>query len=407
MDKKTMKRIYFSALVCLVLFGAVLPSAWANHRTGKIIAPELIVAGDFNQDGHMDLAVNCTGFEVEAILFGDGQGVFTLGGHFPTDTLPKGLQVGDVNRDGHLDLVTCNNWGYDETILLGDGLGAFHSASPPTEIDGDGEPVRLLLRDFNNDGLLDMVINAPDEFIVISYLGDGNGNFPGPPAEVEDVPHPAAGMDAGDFNSDGNLDVAVSGPSTPGSGVDDQVSIMLGDGAGGFSVSAFSLNDKPASVKVGDLNNDGILDLVVAGAPPKNTTGNFIATYLGDGTGSFALKQNTNLGDGNLKGEIAIGDFNEDGKLDVAFPQTGSQIQHEPSTTVLIFFGDGTGNLAAGPVLTVGQEPHTAIATDVNNDGHLDLAVTNRTDGTVTVLLGDGHGNFTVSSTTSVLSPVE
>ena len=158
-----MKKIQFSVLACLVLSAAFLPSAWANHRTGSIIAPELIVAGDFNQDGNMDLAVNCTGFDVVAILFGDGQGGFTLGGHFPVDTLTKGLQVGDVNRDGHLDLVNCAKWGYNEFVLLGDGLGAFHGAAPPNEIDGDGEPARLLLRDFNNDGRLDIAVNAPDD----------------------------------------------------------------------------------------------------------------------------------------------------------------------------------------------------------------------------------------------------
>jgi hypothetical protein len=159
-------------------------------------------------------------------------------------------------------------------------------------------------------------------------------------------------------------------------------------------------------VKIADLDNDGNLDLVVAGALPLNTTGNFISTYLGNGKGVFALKQTINLGQGNLKGDIAIGDFNEDGFLDVAFPQTGDGIQHAHSTHLLTFFGDGTGNLVSGPTLTVGQEPHTVIAVDVNKDGHLDLAVTNRTDGTVTVLLGDGRGSFTVSSTTSVLSPI-
>src|SRR5436190_24261580 len=143
-----MKKIQFKALACFILSAAFLPSASANHRTGTIIAPELIVADDFNQDGNMDLAVNCTGFDVVAILFGDGQGGFTLGGHFPVDTLTKGLQVGDVNTDGHLDLVNAADWGYDEIVLLGDGLGSFHVGSPPSEIDGDGGPERLLLRDF-------------------------------------------------------------------------------------------------------------------------------------------------------------------------------------------------------------------------------------------------------------------
>src|SRR2546429_242489 len=297
-----MKKIQFSALACLILSAAFVPSAFANHRTGSIIAPELLVAGDFNQDGNIDLAVNCAGFDVVAILIGDGQGGFTLGGHFPVDTLTKGLQAGDLNGDGNLDMVVTSRFEPEET-------GA--------------------------------------------------------------------------------------------------VAILLGDGAGAFTISTFSVNDRPASNMIGDLNNDGIPDIVVAGALPGNTTGNFISTYLGNGKGQFTLKQNIALGQGNLKGDIALGDFNEDGNLDVAFPKAGSQIPHDHSTSVLLFFGDGTGNLVTGPVLTVGQEPHTVTAADVNHDGHLDLAVTNRTDGTVTALLGDGNGNFTVSSTTSVLSPIE
>src|SRR5437879_12543739 len=106
------------------------------------------VASYFNHAGNMDLAVNCTGFDFVAILLGDGQGGFTLAGHFPVDTLTKGLDVGDVNRDGNLDLVSATNWGYDEIILLGDDVGSFHFHTPPCEIDGDGELVCVLFSTF-------------------------------------------------------------------------------------------------------------------------------------------------------------------------------------------------------------------------------------------------------------------
>src|SRR5437899_10697684 len=99
-----MKKVQFSALACLILSAAFLPSAFANHRTGSIIAPELLVAGDFNGDRNLDLAVNCTGFDVVAILLGDGQGALSLARHVPVDTLVKWLDVGDINTEGKLDL---------------------------------------------------------------------------------------------------------------------------------------------------------------------------------------------------------------------------------------------------------------------------------------------------------------
>ena len=74
------------------------------------------------------------------------------------------------------------------------------------------------------------------------------------------------------------------------------------------------------------------------------------------------------------------------------------------SHIVLIYFGDGAGNLTAGPIIDVGNEPHSVITPDFNKDGHLDMAVSNRTDGTVSILLGDGTGNFVPSATISVLS---
>ena len=230
-----------------------------------------------------------------------------------------------------------------------------------------------------------------------------NGGFSNAATEFDDLPN-KQGLAAGDFNRDNNLDIAIvtlNGKPPNNS----HVTILLGDGTGGFRTGAeFGVNNLPSSVAAGDLNKDGILDLVVAGALPENTTGTFISTYLGDGTGKFGLKNTIALGQGSLKGEIALGDFNEDGILDVAYPQTSVRTNH--GTKVLIFFGDATGSLLAGPILAVGRQPHTVVSADFNKDGHLDLAVSNSTDGTISILLGDGTGNFTMSSTTSVVSPI-
>jgi hypothetical protein len=394
-----------SALGCLLFCAAFLPSAFANHRTGSFALPEVIAVGDFNNDSNLDLAVDVTGFDVVAIFLGDGKGGFTLQGHYRLDTLPKGLAAADINKDGNSDLVSCTAWGYTMQLLLADGIGGFSSA---LMLKGDGEPTRLVLQDFNKDGNLDIAVNSPDEAKLIIYFGDGKGNFAIPPTEVSGFAK-TGDLDAGDFNNDTNLDIVLLNRSSLTSNA--HAAVLLGNGQGNFTQSAsVSVPSAPASVKVADLNGDGKLDFVVAGAEPHNTTGNFIATYLGDGAGHFTQQQNISLGAGNLKGDIAIGDFNGDHIPDVAYPVTGTQTGTH-STTVLIYFGhdDGTGHgdgtLVAGPSVTVGQEPHTVVTADFNNDGNLDLAVTNRTAGTMSICLGDGTGHFTCGTPLSVIFP--
>jgi hypothetical protein len=387
----------FLVLACLVVSVTFLRPAFGNHRTGTFALPELLAAGDFNRDGNLDLAVNLTGFDNITILIGDGSGGFALKGHIASDTLTKGIGVADVDGDGRLDLVGCTAWGYDVLVHLGDGLGGFGHRDQV--YNGDGEPTRLILRDFNNDAKPDIAVNAPDEGLILIYLNNGKGGFDVQAKELKGLPR-SVSLASGDFNNDGNLDIvtAIIPPLKTGSAL-----VLLGDGQGGFAQSAsVTVNDLPTSVAAGDLNNDGNLDFIVAGAEPGSKAGNFFISFLGDGTGNFTQKQTTALGKGLLQGEISLGDFNEDGKLDMAYPFTGNRDPDDQSHIVLIYFGDGDGNLTAGPVIEVGNEPHTVITPDFNKDGHLDMAVSNRTDGTVSILLGDGTGNFVTSSTIPV-----
>ena len=366
----------------------------ANHRTGDLPLPELIVAGDFNQDGNLDLAVNVAGFDNVAIFEGDGQAGFTLREHVETDTLPKGLATGDLNGDRHLDLVSINEWGYDIRINLGDGLGSFMGAG---ELNGDGEPIRIALGDVNNDGNLDLIANGPSEGIMVIYLGDGHGGFSNSALELEDLDNDFS-FAVGDLNKDGKLDlVVVTFLADAGTAV-----VFLGDGTGGFNiVTEFPVTKNAASTLLADLNHDGNVDIIIGGAGPDNEEGLFLSSYLGDGTGHFTTGQVTPLGDGTLEGGMALADFNEDGNLDVAFPITFPK-DEEHAKTVLMFFGDGAGGFTEGQSIIVGLSPHTALAEDFNGDGHLDLAITNRTDATLSILLGDGTGTFTTYATLPV-----
>jgi FG-GAP-like repeat len=377
--------LVMTGMVVFTLAGA----AYANHRTGDLPLPELLVAADLNEDGKLDLAVNVAGFDNVAILTGDGQANFTLTEHVETDTLPKGLAVADVNGDHHLDLVSINEWGYDIRINLGDGRGGFIGAG---ELNGDGEPNRIAVADVNNDGNLDLIANAPTEGKILIYFGQGHGSFSTSALELEDLSGDKS-FAVGDLNRDGNADLVVIKSDSSAKAV-----VFLGDGAGNFTkANEFAVQAVSPVVVLIDLNHDGNLDILIGGAGAETHTGMFLSSYLGDGTGNFITGQINDLGPGVMEGAMGLADFNEDGNLDVAFPVVFNQ---EPvSTSVLMFLGDGQGGFTAGQTITAGLAPHSAAAADFNGDGHVDLAVTNRDDGTVSILLGAGDGTFASHAT--------
>jgi FG-GAP-like repeat len=376
----------FRLLVITGTVGLALAGrAFANHRTGDLPLPELIVATDLNEDGKLDLAVNVAGFDNVAVLNGDGRANFTLKEQVETDTLPKGLAVGDVNGDHHLDLVSINEWGYDIRINLGDGRGGFIGAG---ELNGDGEPTRIAVADVNNDGNLDLIANAPDEGKMLIYFGQGHGSFSNSALELEDLPRDYT-FAVGDLNRDGNADLVVTKSEAGAKAV-----VFLGDGVGNFTKANEFAIESVAPVVLVDLNRDGNLDILIGGAGSENESGMFLSSYLGDGTGNFTTGQINDLGPGVMEGLMGLADFNEDGNVDVAFPVVFSQDPENPSTSVLTFLGDGNGGFTAGQTITSGVGPHSAAAADFNGDGHVDLAVTNRDDGTILILLGAGDGTF-------------
>jgi hypothetical protein len=383
------------SLVGCALCATFTRTAWANHRSGDFALPEIMTAGDFNQDGNLDLAVNLSGLDNFTVLNGDGQGGFTLKRHIATDTLPKSVVSGDVNGDGKLDVVAITEWGYNIKVFLGDGLGGFQLSSV---LNGDGEPNRLRLADLDKDGNLDILADGPAEGVILIYFGRGGGAFSNSPLELEGYMNDV-NLKTGDFNKDSNVDIAIvyfENKFADGT----HLQIFLGDGARNFTVGQnVVINSQANNIEVNDLNKDGNLDLVLAGAGSENEAGVFISSYLGDGAGNFTLQQAIDLGTGAIRGEISLGDFNEDGNIDVAYPLTSKQIPHDQSTDLLIYLGDGTGNFTKGQTVTVGQEPGSTWTADFNKDGHKDIACSNRTDGTLSVLLGNGDGTFVTHAT--------
>ncbi|MEG4083486.1 DUF4347 domain-containing protein [Microcoleus sp. POL10_C6] len=297
---------------------------------------------------------------------------------------PVDMGTGDLNGDGFLDLAVVNQGSKNISILLGTGTtGSFGTAT--TLFDpGNENPFGVAVRDFNGDGKLDLAVasnpGGADPGYVSIRLGTGTGSFGNPTNFALNMHH--SSIAAGDFNGDGKLDLATA----PRFGNNDsRISILFGDGTGSFGPPVPLNTNKPKfTVATADFNGDGKLDLVTS----NNEVTDNISVFLGDGNGSF--NSPVNLSAGNLVGRqnhfVVTGDFNGDGKLDLA-------ASNDISENVSVFLGDGTGNFGNATNFAVASRVFSLVAGDLNGDGKLDLAMP--TGGNkVSVLLGDGTGNF-------------
>ncbi len=194
---------------------------------------------------------------------------------------------------------------------------------------------------------------------------------------------------AGDFNKDGNLDLVST---STGSHVGDVLTINLGNGDGSFrgpTNFAFPTGSNASTVAVGDFNNDGKLDAAVL----ARTSPGFIAVYLGDGTGSFSTSATFAIGNtnGDVYQGLAAADINSDGKLDLVATNGNDN-------TVSVLLGNGDGTFQTQKTFTTasgsaGQNPNGIVVADVNKDGKPDLVVSCKNGG-ISVLLGNGDGTF-------------
>jgi len=199
----------------------------------------------------------------------------------------------------------------------------------------------------------------------------------------------------GDFNGDGKLDLAVAnvcGSDPTCNSLSGTVSILLGDSKGNFTLaSTLATGGWPTAVAVGDFNGDGKLDLAVSNCTILHCNGapSEVSIFLGDGTGNFTLASSPPTG--NWPVAVAVGDFNGDGNLDLAVANGGAG-----SASILL--GDGTGTFTLASTPYVGADPWSLAVGDFSGDGVLDLAVVDLGTNNVVIMLGDGTGNFTLAS---------
>lgn len=289
---------------------------------GQGTAYETIDIADINDDGDNDILAS--GGSMLYPLSNDGDGTFTAMTHVQMGSYSVGAVNGDWDGDGDLDIAWANHSGGGVTIRINNGDGTF-SLGDYTFFSSNGQSEELETGDFNEDGIPDLIVaNGYD--LNFAYLeGHGDGKF-GSLSLLSG--NQASGLCAADFDNDGDMDVIATNYTNPG-----YLALSKNTGDGSFNETIF-LSNAPNSGEcvAGDFDEDGNMDIAV-----HSPAGFHI--HIGNGNGTFdayATYPSQNIGDGGDR-TICAGDFNGDGNLDLA----GSRIAAN-NVAVVYGNGDGT-----------------------------------------------------------------
>ncbi|CAF1461237.1 unnamed protein product [Adineta steineri] len=415
-------------------------SSQKTFPTGNRSNPQSIALGDFNNDSRLDIAVANYGRANMGVFLGYGNGTFAdqISYFVPLGTSPSDIAIGDVNNDNHQDIIVTVDYSYTILIFLGSGNGIFVKGNSYSTGSGS-QPVSIAVGDVNNDNQLDIIVSNCDTNNVVVFIGEGDGTYLNQGSYstgdnscptwvvladinndnildivvadngtnmigvflgysyitgiLEDTyltgssPHPH-GLALGDFNRDGQLDIAIANYGL------NNVGVLLGHTNGTFPLqTVFSTGDLsfPTSVAVNDLNNDNELDIIVANSATEN-----VGILYGYGNGSFANLDLYSTGVGSIPQAVATGDFNNDKKLDIAIVDSGTN-----RVVTLIKYDTGSFQKQIPFSTSLGSAPRAVAVADLNNDEWLDFVSGNSGIDNVGVFLGLGNGIFSNQTTYS------
>ncbi len=350
-------------------------------RVGK--GPGFIAIADVNHDANPDLLVANEDDGTVSVLLGDGQGHFTAArvSPIPCNPNPNDIAVADMNGDGNPDLVIANHQTPYITILLGDGKGGFAPAPhSPFATLSNPHPHGVAVGDFTGDGKPAVVTDSWGNGKILLIPSDGRGNLILPGKFFSSDTHTDQGVRSADFNKDGHPDVVSNGEKNNG------VSLMLGDGHGGFHKapgSPFPAGAAPWAFTIDDIDRDGNPDVMVIPyhrdlSDPRQLG---VTVLLGDGKGGFTTMPGSPLSLVGCDGpdRIAAGDVTGNGMQDIV-------VSCALNNRLFLFLAGKDGSFATSTHSIPTGWGGLAISR-LDAGGRDAIIVSNHDSGTITVLL--------------------
>lgn len=355
-----------------------------RYSLESCLSPKSIIVDDLNKDNQLDIVLSCFDSDNIVILFGNNNGEYwsEISHWIGVNSSPARLTSGDFNNDNQIDITVVT---YDSTqfaVFVGDYEADFE-IERKYSLSSGSKPISVAVGDYNGDHILDLVVlNSGQENIGIR-LGLGNGSFGMEKIYSTGRNSSPKYVHLSDVNGDHHLDILVANSQT------NSVLIYHGKGDGTFEHTlrySMDFRSKPVCLAVADLNVDQLPDLIIGNQEIDNIEIVYLYNYA-----SFVLHETYFNESKSFPRIISTVDMNNDKQLDLVV------LNYNPRS-VDVYFGNGKGSFMIETiyVLKKGTNPTQMTVADLNNDGWLDLIISNSRAQWIDVVLADGNGHFEI-----------